>query len=161
MHQTDSEKNMSNSIPQTQPIPPPAGNPVENRILHPIAQPPVPQQQQQQPLIQMTPAERMGINNLVNEFRRTYENNFAPLVAEFQDHQALETAIYWICREVDTLQRQGQNTTYILTSDVLMTRIATAASSSLRAGVPFQNLPFMTQVFLMNLTIFVVRSLAR
>ena len=147
---------MSNN--NNQPTTPPGGSPVENRILHPIAQPPQPQNQMP---IYMTPAERIGINNLVNEFRRTYEANFAPLVGEFQDAQVLETAMYWICRDVDTLQRQGHNATYILTSDVLMARLAAAAASAVRNGAIFQNLPFMTQVFFMNLTIFVVRSLSR
>ena len=102
---------------------PPQGNePLQNQVIQPVANQPVP--------MYMNPAERVGINNLINEFRRNYEGNFAPMTAELQNLQNLEAAMYWICHEVDTLQRQGHNLSNILATDQLMTRIACSAALS-------------------------------
>lgn len=113
----------------------------------------------------MNTAERMGVRHMAVEFRRTYEANFAPIFAEFQDPTILESAVYWICREVDSLVLQGHNLNNILTLDPLMRRLAAAGANASRPqgdiSMVFEHLSFNTQMFYMNLTNFVIRFLNR
>ncbi len=150
-------------------------NPAAGEVLQNLVINPVPQQQQQDPQalnrpaqenqvlnlvvhppVQMTTAERIGINNIVNEFLRVYQNNFAPQINEFQGTQGLERATFWICREIDTMRMIGNNYNSILASEPSLRRIAVAG---LNGVLPFENHPFTTQVFLMNLAIFILRYL--
>ncbi len=155
------DKNITTNVPQ-------GNEPIENRVVQPVANPaarPQPQPQPQVPMIRMTSAERIGVKHIMNEFRRNYENNFAPIIAGFHDQQTLETSIYLICREVDSLTLIGQGFNNILNSDSLMRRIAIAASAGSHPPgelhVAFENIPFNHQMFYMNLAVFVVRFLAR
>ena len=162
---TDSDKNtmpvdavqpLQNVVvvpPQVQPPQHPA--PQDNAILQLMVN----------PAFQMTVAERIGVNNIVNEFYRIYQNNFAPQIQQFQGHQGLERATYWICREIDTMLMVGNNYNGILNSDNLLRRIALVGSYGILPQplniVPFETLPFTTQMYLMNLTIFIVRYLSQ
>ena len=156
---TDSDKN-------TMPTPATSSNqPLQNAVIVPPApQPPQDNQVLQllvNPTFQMTTAERIGINNIVNEFHRVYQNNFAPQIQEFQGRQGLERASYLICREIDTMRMVGTPYNTILASENLLRRIATVGSYGIMAQpaniVPFENLPFGAQMILMNLTIFILR----
>lgn len=152
---------------------PAADQPLQNAVIVP-PQPQPPQQPPQDnavlqlmvnPTFQMTVAERIGVNNIVNEFHRIYQNNFAPQIQEFHGHQGLERATYWICREIDTMRQIGHSYQTILANDGLLRRIATTGSYGIlpqpAMPVPFENLPFNTQMYLMNLTIFIVRYLSQ
>jgi len=138
---------------------PPQGNePLQNAVIQP------PQQQQQMPQIQMNVAERIGVTSIVNAFHQAYHNNFAPQLQEFNGLQGLERLIYFICRDIDTKLAMGYNYNTLAGSDALLRRIAMSASLGLVPQpniVPFENLPFNTQMFLMNLTVFVIRFLNR
>lgn len=161
---------MSNPNPS-----PPGNQPLQNMVVVPLqaqAQPNpaagagAPQAQAQQvPRIQMSVAERIGVNNIVNEFRQVYKENFGNALNGFEEGRSLEDCVFWICREVDSLLLLGHTYDTILSSDGLMRRVAVTASNGLRprveVPVPFENHPFHVQVFLMNLTIFVVRYLNR
>ena len=163
MRDVEMDKNITTTTPQ-------GNEPIQNRVIQPVANPaaqpqPQPQVQAQIPAIRMTAAERIGVAHILNEFRRNYENNFAPIIAGFHDQQTLETGIYLICREVDSLSLIGHGFNNILNSDILMRRIAIVACSGSRPPgenqVPFENIPFNHQMFYMNLAVFVVRFLAR
>jgi hypothetical protein len=157
-------------------------NPAAGEVLQNVVINPVPQQQQQDPqapprpaqdnqvlnllvnpAFQMNAAERIGINNIVNEFLRAYQNNFAPQINEFQGAQGLERATFWICREIDTMRMIGNSYNGMLASEPYLRRIATAGSYGILPQpvnvVAFENLPFATQMYLMNLTIFILRYL--
>lgn len=148
---------------------PAAGEPLQNAVIvPPQGQPPQDNAVLQLMVnqnFQMTVAERIGVNNIVNEFFRVYQNNFAPQIQEFHGHQGLERATYWICREIDAMRMVGNNFNAILASESLLRRIAISGSYGIlpqpAAIVPFENLPFSTQMYLMNLTIFTVRYLSQ
>jgi hypothetical protein len=147
---------MDNNIP-SQPTSPAGGEPaVQNTVIQPVA---AAAQAQNPP---MTSAERIGINVMATEFRQNYQNNFAPILAA---HPPLETAIFWICREIDSLRLMGYQLNNILNSDNLMRRVATAAANGSRPPAefpgPFDALPFNSQIFYMNLATFIVRYLGR
>lgn len=154
---TDADKNMNGGTA--------AGEPLQNAVIVP---PVVPPQQENQvlqllvnPTFQMTTAERIGVNTLVNQFYQVYQNNFAPQIQEFQGRQGLERASYLICREIDTMRLLGNSYNTILASENLLRRISTVGSYGILAQptaiVPFENLPFGAQMILMNLTIFILR----
>lgn len=119
----------------------------------------------QNPQIQMSVAERIGVNNIVNEFRQAYRENFGNALHNFDEGRSLVDCVFWICREIDSLVLLGHAYTSILASDALMRRVAITAANGLRslveAPIPFENHPFHLQMFLMNLSIFVVRYLNR
>lgn len=115
------------------------------------------------PVFQMTAAESIGINNIVNDFLRIYQNNFAPQINQFQGNQGLVRATFLICREIDSMRMIGNSYNMIMASESLVRRIATSGSyGMLHASgniVPFDNFPFETKTYLINLTLFIVRYL--
>ncbi len=157
--QTDTDKNTMAS---------PQGNePLQNLVVQPLAagaQNPAaapPPAAPNQP-IQMTAAERIGLNNIINEFHHVYHNNFAPQIQEIQGFRGLERILFIVCRDIDTKRSLGYDYNQILQSDPLLRQIAASASFAVHPNMmAFDHLSFNLQMFLMNIVVFVVRYLAR
>jgi hypothetical protein len=156
----------------------PQGNePLQNRVIQPAAAgagiqnpavAPVPPQNvpPQAPganhPIQMTAAERIGLNNIINEFHHVYHNNFAPQIQEIQGFRGLERILYIMCRDIDTKRSLGHDYNAMLQSDQLLRHIAMSASFAVHPNIMnFDQLSFNHQMFLMNLVVFVLRYLSR
>lgn len=153
---------------------PPAGEPqqaVQNQVLMPQGQPnPQPQAnlQENRRGIRMTSIERIGVQHLANEFRRRNEGMLTQIMLQFENPVSLETIIYMICKEIDSLQSLGHPLTAIVVSNplrsLLLRRLAETASvlqGQMRQDVAFHQLPFDMQMFYMNLCTFVLDQLVR
>lgn len=142
--------------------PPIAGEPLLNLVIQPQNQQSPqerPQPVQAEPrLLQMSTAERIVVNNILNEFRRVYENNFAPQLATIQ---SLDTSIFWILREIDGMRMMGQSITNMHDEKNCMRHLAAAGARQENQIQPFESLAFEIQMFFMNLSYFTVRYLQR
>ena len=103
-------------------------------------------------------AETAGIHFLYHEFMNHFAHSFGPLPNLFTNERTLKTSMYFMLREIDTLKNQGfllntlqQNVTYFQ-------KIATAGCTECQS---FESQTFDTQLFLMNLTSFILRTLTR
>jgi hypothetical protein len=145
-----------------QPVAAGAQNPAAGAAPPPAPPPAPPQAPGGNQPIQMTAAERIGLNNIINEFHHAYHNNFAPQIQEIQGFRGLERILYIVCRDIDTKHSLGYDYNQILQSDPLLRHIAMSASFAIHPNIAtFDQLSFNLQMFLMNLVVFVLRYLAR
>lgn len=155
-----------NDMPTNQPQTNPAGaEPLQNLVIVPGAGAAAPPQPQQNLMPHLSNLQRIGLNNILNEFRQQFGHNFAPMIGDFQNTNSLEAAIYWICREIDNLILHGNAINNILNSDGHMRFLVMTGYNRSRGfnehWVNFEALPFHTQNFLMNLSSFILHYLTR
>jgi hypothetical protein len=160
---SESDKNnMTSNPPQSSPA---GSEPLQNMVIVPGANPAAPPQPQlQQPNLpqNLTALERISLNNIVNEFRQSYGNNFAPILNENAHY--LEATAYWICREIEDVRHRNHFYEQIMNNDNMIRHIVEVAYHKSRNAFnwnAFQALPPMDLNFTLNLTYFILRFLIR
>lgn len=104
----------------------------------------------------MNSAEKLGILLIQKEFQHHFVNAFGPIPNPFSNTETLKKTIYFMLREMDTLQNQGFLFHTIQQNQTFFQRIANAGCVGCQS---FESQTFDTQLFLMNLTSFLLKIL--
>ncbi len=106
--------------------------------------------------LNMNSAEKLGVFMIYKQFQEDFVNAFGPIQNPFTNSESLQNTIYFMLREIDTLQNQGFLLNTIQQNHAYFQRIATSGCIGCQT---FESQSFDTQLFLMNLTSFILRIL--
>ena len=106
----------------------------------------------------MNSAEKLGVFLIYNEFQQHFVNAFGPFQNPFTNPESLQKVIYFMLREIDTLQIQGFLLNTLQQNQSYFQKIATAGCIGCQS---FEAQTFDTQLFLINLVSFILRILNR